>query len=365
MKLTVKKEELEKTLAEIANVVKKKQSIAIIQMAKMDFIGPDKNIMTITGTDLETTMVSGIILDAVEEPKSLCFDVHTLLNLLKSLAEQPITITYITQMKIMTSSGVYDIETSDPVDFPLIPEVDDKRNILLENKYLERIVRSASGSATDELKPIMNGVYVCVKNKILSIVATDANIMMVSDYEYDSTSEIDVIIPASAISSIKSILGKYADVNFAVDEKIIQIKRGTSKLLIRRVQGTYVNYKAVIGKKEDAETTIKVDIADILKCMKRITMVSQKDIIKMSTQGMFIQLESFDNDRNISAKETIAAETKGEIEIGLSYNKFSQLSNIVNAGNVEIYMTTPLRAMMLYPEKDSNFLMLVMPVMIS
>ena len=365
MKITVKKGDFEKTLSEVVGIVKKKATIQLIQMAKLEVIGKDKNIVAITGTDLETIIVSTIVLDEVIEPAEFCFDIHTLLGLLKSLPEQPIDLIYTSRVKIKTSTGIYDIDTMDSQDFPKLPEINEENSIILENKYLERIVHSATGAASDELRPIMCGVYVCLKNKMLNIVATDAHVMMVSDYEFDSENEFDCIIPAGGIGSIKSILGKYPDVNFYVDNKFIMIKRGTSKVITRRVEGQYVNYRVVIGKKEDAVSTVKIKIEDIIKPMKRITFVSQNELIKMKVSGMFIDLLSANKDTGIEANETIGAETSGEIEIGINYDKFSQITNIVNSGDLTIYMTTEQRALLLYPDADKNFMMLVMPVMIN
>ena len=61
MKLIVSKEQLEKVLTEVVIIIKKKATLPIIQMAKMEII-ENKKLMLITGTDLETTIVSGLIL---------------------------------------------------------------------------------------------------------------------------------------------------------------------------------------------------------------------------------------------------------------------------------------------------------------
>ena len=363
MKLIVSKEQLEKVLTEVVIIIKKKATLPIIQMAKMEII-ENKKLMLITGTDLETTIVSGLILDEVNESRELCFDIHTLIGLLKSLPEQPIEIIFEAQLKIKTSTGNYDIASNEATDFPKVPDVNEEDSIIIENKYLERIVHSSSAAANDDLRPVMKGVFIELKNKVFSIVSTDANIMMVTDYPYDSSKELAAIIPSTAIVSIKSILGKYPDVNLSIDEKSILIKRGTNKIIVRRVEGNYVNYRAVLSNPENATVTMKAKIEEIVRCMKRLTFVSQNDTVKLVLKEMFVELYSQNIETGIQATETMGAEISGELTIGVSYNKFSVITDIASSGNVTSYMTDPNRAMLLIPEKDEYFKMLVMPIML-
>lgn len=342
MKLTIGKNDFQKLLEDVSSVINKKAVLSIIQMAKLSFVEKENSyIMMATGTDLETTIVSAHILDTVEDPKAVCVDISTLLPLLKSMDEQPVELelTDTDMLIVKTTKGSYDIITQNAEDYPAEQTFENSTSYVISNSILKRIVDSSTASATDSLRPVMAGVLMKLQSNNLAIVATDAHVMIVSSFDNIEGQDMEVIIPGNAIRSIKAVVGRFEDMNMKLSDWNVMFTKGTIKYIIRCIDGKYPNYTAVLPDIDTCDVKFAVDSTEFKKTINRLRIVSNNDVILMKPNGMFLELSSKNADTKIQAKEEIASDAIGEIEICFMNSFINKILDLYGKSSITMHMT--------------------------
>jgi len=93
------------------------------------------NVLTITSTNLETTIITQLAVTA-DEDGIIAIPAKILLETIKALPEQPITLSVDenNSVKILSSFGVYKLSGDSAEDFPTPPEEDDVETLSLNSK---------------------------------------------------------------------------------------------------------------------------------------------------------------------------------------------------------------------------------------
>ena len=113
---------------------------------------------------------------------------------------------------------------------------------------LSGINRTVFATADDELRPVMNGIYVDITAEDLTFVASDGHkLVRVTTTESKGDGRSSFILPKKPANLLKSILPREngnVEVNF--DENNAYITMGNYKMGCRFVEGRYPNYNSVI-----------------------------------------------------------------------------------------------------------------------
>ncbi|HNI33735.1 MAG TPA: DNA polymerase III subunit beta, partial [Chitinophagales bacterium] len=120
MRFVVSSAQLFKNLQKIGGVISTNTVLPILEDFLFDI---DKNILNITATDLDTTMSVSMDVESKESFK-VAIPARILLDSLKALAEQPITIAVdetTNGIEITTDNGKYKLSGENSADFPKEP----------------------------------------------------------------------------------------------------------------------------------------------------------------------------------------------------------------------------------------------------
>jgi DNA polymerase-3 subunit beta len=364
-----------KHLQSVGKVLNAKNSLPILDNFLFE-VTIDK--LTMTASDLETTLISTLDIEEVSEEGSMCIEARRILDILKEFPEQPLKFdfdmeTYI--VKVFSDKGVFQIPGVGIEDFPALPEIEEeKRNsVQIESEILFKGITNAFfATADDELRPIMNGVFVEISNNSVTCVASDAH-KLVRYRRRDTMPEIEAsfILPKKSSSLFKSLLPREPEnqVKIEFDDKNAFFEFDTYKAVCRFVEGKYPSYNTVIP--ETSPIKIVVDRTDFLKTLRRVSVLSNQasNLIKLKLTSNNIEVSGQDIDYAISAVENLPCQYEGEeIEIGFkSIFLIDILSNLLT-DSVSIELADSTRAGLLLPVanelKDEDILMLIMPMML-
>ena len=329
MKFSVSSSALLSLLATTGKVISNKNTLPILDYFLLELSG---NTLQVTTSDLETTLVGQIEVDSVEREGTIAAPAKLMLDSLKEFPELPLTI-----------------------------DVNDKNGI---NKTI-------FATADDELRPVMNGIYINLAPNVLTFVGTDAHKLVKYEAETENEVTASFILPKKPANLLKSVLLKEDDaIEMAFDSKNALFKLKSHTLVCRLIEGNYPNYNAVIPANNPNK--VLVDRIELVNGIKRVAVCSNPttNLIRMDISGNQINLTAQDIDFSVSANETISCSYDGQaISIGFKSTFLVEILSNMETPTVVVELADSTRAGVFKPVYDdkqtSATLMLLMPMMIN
>ena len=248
MKFSVSSSALLSLLATTGKVISNKNTLPILDYFLMELKGDQ---LKVTTSDLETTLVGQITVDNVESEGMIAAPAKQLLDSLKEFAEIPLTIDCNDQtfeIKLNWKSGSLSIPGASAVSYPALPALaEDKKELTFDvDTLVNGINKTIFATADDELRPIMNGVYINIEPVSITFVATDAHKLVKYSSEQPSELTAAFILPKKPANLLKGMLLKEeAPVKVSFDSKNVLFNLKNHTLVCRLIEGSYPNYNAV------------------------------------------------------------------------------------------------------------------------
>lgn len=374
MKFVVSSSELLSHLSAISKVISSKSTMPILDNFLFQLTETE---LTITASDLESTLITSLELDNIEGEGAVAVPAKLITDTLKEFPEQPLTFqidgdSY--NVEIFSDNGKFSIMGQNAEDFPEQPQLDadGASSINVSHVVLQQgIEKTLFATADDELRPVMNGIYVELSPDFMSFVASDAH-KLVRYRRMDAKAEFEssFILPKKPASLLKNLLPKEEfDVKLEFDDKNAFFTLSNYKLICRLVEGNYPSYNSVIPTNNPNKMII--DRLNFFNTVKRVSVFSNaaSNLVKLNINENQLIVSAQDIDFSISAVERINCEYEGEeIEIGFKSTFLQEILTNISTGDVKVEMSDPTRAGLLLPaenEEDEDMLMLLMPMMIN
>ena len=333
-----------------------------------------ENVLTISATDLQTSMTTSLPVESKEEGK-IAIPSKILMETLKTLPDQPIAFTIDDNtfaIEISAGDGKYKLSGENGEDFPKIPVVENASSVNLPASVLaEAINKTIFAVSNDELRPAMTGVFCQLTPQHLTFVSTDAHkLVRYRRMDAKADSSASFILPKKALTLLKSSLPS-DDVNVSVEYNSTSafFRFGNINLICRLIDERYPDYEAVIPQNNTNKLTL--DRSLFLNSLRRVVIFANKTThqVRLRITGSELNISSEDIDFSNEAHERLSCQYEGDdMEIGFNAKFLIEMLNNLSGEEVTIEMSTPNRAGLLFPQTNDDkedVLMLVMPVMLN
>ncbi len=371
MKFIVSSADLLKRLSNINGVITTNPVVPILE----NFLFEIKSgLLTITASDLQTSMMTEIDVEAKEEG-SIAVPARILMDTLKNLPEQPVTISVDSEtysVEINSDNGRYRLAGENATDFPKVPEVTEADSVDISASVLSSAISNTIfATSSDELRPAMTGVYIKLDDTSTTFVATDGH-RLVRYRRVDVATEngMSLIIPRKALNLLKATLPT-EDTNVVMEYNAsnVYFHFNNIRMICRLIDERFPDYENVIPSENPITMTINKN--EFLSSLKRNSIYANKTThqIRLKITGSELTISAEDLDFSNEAKETLACDHDGEdIEIGFNAKFLVEMLSNVSSKSITLHMSAPNRAGLIIPaDKNDNedILMLVMPVMLN
>ncbi|UCS93719.1 DNA polymerase III subunit beta [Echinicola marina] len=371
MKFIVSSSALLKQLSGINGVVTTNPVVPILENFLFEI---KEGKLTITASDLQTSMMTEIDVEAKEDG-NIAVPARILIETLKNLPEQPVTFsidhdTY--SVEISSDNGRYKLAGENATDFPKIPSVTNATAVDMSTEVLSSAINNTIfATSNDELRPAMTGVYVNLSNTNATFVATDGHrLIRYRRVDIAAQDAASIIIPRKALNLLKSTLpAENVPVTVEFNNSNAYFKFGNIQMICRLIDERFPDYENVIPV--DNNNDMIIDKVEFLSSLKRIAIYANKTThqVRLKLTGSELQISAEDLDFSNEANERLSCEHEGEdIEIGFNAKFLVEMLNNISAKQVTLKFSAPNRAGLIVPsEKGENedILMLVMPVMLN
>jgi len=383
MKFVVSSVELLNYLQTINKVVSSKSTVPALDNFLFKL---EKGQLIATASDLETTLTTTIALDASEGEGVFALQAKILIDTLKEFPEQPLSFEIDLDnlvVKLNSQNGVYSFVAIDGNEYPKTHEAsgEDLVSITVASEVLfNGLNKTLFATADDELRIVMNGVFIEIGTSELTFVASDAH-KLVRYRRFDGKSDVEnsFILPKKPATVLKNILLKSkSEVGLDFDSKNAYFTVGKYKLVCRLVEGRYPSYNSVIPTNNPNKVII--DRASLYNTLKRVSVFANaaSNLIKFKLTNDQIEVSAQDIDFAISAKESLRCEYDGEgFEIGFKGSFLIEILANIESTNIVIELSDSTRAGLFFAATNEDestdelespvedVLMLLMPMMIN
>ncbi|MCD6201500.1 MAG: DNA polymerase III subunit beta [Bacteroidales bacterium] len=374
MKFIVSSHDLLNHLQSVSRVISSKNSLPILD----DFLFTlEKNLLTITASDLETTLITQMKIENAGEGGSVALPARLLTDTLKEFPDEPLTFEINLEtlgVEILAEQGKYNIVGQRAIEYPQIPEIKEAVITTMEidpEVLYNGITRTLFATANDDLRPIMNGIFFDMTPEQVIMVASDAHKLV--RYIRKGTGANQggsFILPKKPASLLKNILPREeATVVVAFDDKNASFVMSDHKLICRLVEGSYPSYNSVIP--QNNPNKLRVDREALLNSLKRVSVFSNQasNLVRLGVAGNQLTLSAQDLDFSVSASEWLNCQYEGDdMEIGFKSTFLMEILTNLPGEEVVFELADPTRAGIILPaiqeSEEDDLLMLLMPMMI-
>jgi len=374
MKFTVSSTGLLSHLQILNRVISSKNTLPILDNFLFKTEG---NILTITASDIETTLISSIEIDNQEGNGQIAVPAKELLSWLSVCPEQPITFDINDEnlsIKIFTAeNGNITPMGKNGDEYPeTLSNIESKGNLVLPAETLLRgISYTIYATGDDELRPVMGGINFDMTPEGLTIVATDGHkLIRFKANNVKSETATSFILPKKPANLLKSILPKESgDAKIDFDGKNAIFTLADFTMVCRLVDGRYPRYNDVIPQNNPNKAI--VDRLTLINALKRASVAANQasNLIKLQVKDNKIVVTAQDLDYSISAQENVNCQYQNdEISIGFKATYLIELLSNMEYQDIVLELTDARRACIMVPlenVENEEILMLLMPIMLN
>jgi len=373
MRLTISSNVLANKLAALSKVFNSKNSMPILDCYLFEVSG---DTLTLTASDSENVMTTKLQLDEVSGEGTFAINNRTILDAVKELPEQPLTIdvdmsTFAVQ--VIYLNGIYNFTAQSGEEYPRTqPLQDDSASIIIDSKTLNNdISRSIFATANEELRPVMNGIYFDLGQESLAIVASDGHkLVRTRNMSIKSDTPRSFILPKKPAGLLKNVLLKNDDdIVIRFDERNANVIYADGTLSCRLIEGRYPNYNSVIPK--DNPNQLTIDRLALLGVIKRVLPFASDSSqqIRLHIEMGKVVISSEDIDFYTSAKEELVSDYNGTtMDIGFKGTSLMEILSNLDSDEVVLELADPSRPCLVLPAQQpekEDVLMLIMPMLLN
>ncbi len=375
MKFVVSSMELLGHLQAISRVISSKNTLPILDNFLFSL---EEGKLEITASDLESTLITQVSLENTDGSGVIAIPARILNDTLKEFPDIPLTFEINVEtltIVIQSENGKFSIMGQNGAEFPQMPVIKDDQKQHLEldkDLILTAISKTLFATADDELRPVMNGIFLELSPDDITFVASDAHkLVRYKRTDASAGAASSFILPKKPAALLKNILPKEENnIVLEFDDRNASFTLTNYKLVCRLVEGNYPSYNSVIPTGNPFKVTI--DRLAMYNTLKRVSVFSNQasNLVKLAFKGNLLDVSAQDIDFSISANERISCQYDGEdMEIGFKSTFLIEILANLTSDEVILELSDPTRAGILLPSESGNenedTLMLLMPMMIN
>lgn len=298
MRIVVAKNIIENMLTHVQPFLEKKDNALITSHV---LIQTQQEKIQLRGTDQEIGLSTTSEYVKILEPGSVTANGKKLLDIIKILKEDEITLELIGDMlHIKQNNSKFKLPTFDANDFPTFISIENKAHVELDSMQLIRSLKKIT-PAIDNNNPKfeLNGALIDINSTQINLVATDTRRLALVTIMSQNAKELALIIPKKAIVEIQKLF--FDDIAIYYDETYLIIQSQNFQFFTKLINGNFPDYQRIIPT--DSKYTLSLQKNSMVEAIKMITTVSTD--IKVSFYSDRIVFQSLSDDNNDAQTEIL------------------------------------------------------------
>ncbi|MFL9583671.1 DNA polymerase III subunit beta [Stenotrophomonas sp. AB1(2024)] len=322
MRFTLQREAFLKPLAQVVNVVERRQTLPVLA----NFLVQVQNgQLSLTGTDLEVEMVSRIAVDDAQDGETT-IPARKLFEIIRALPDgSRITVSQSgDKITVQAGRSRFTLATLPANDFPSVDEVEATERVAIGEATLKELIeRTAFAMAQQDVRYYLNGLLFDLRGDALRTVATDGHRLALceTDLEKASGAKRQIIVPRKGVTELQRLLESGdREIELEVGRSHVRVKRDDVTFTSKLIDGRFPDYEAVIPIGADRE--VKVDREALRASLQRAAILSNEKYrgIRVEVSPGNLKISAHNPEQEEAQEEIEADTTVSDLAIGFNVN---------------------------------------------
>lgn len=319
-------------------------------------------------TDLEVGIRYVLTQVEVEKEGEVLVSLARLSGIVRESRDETIALELVENtLHIRGSDSHFQVYTSDPSEFPPVPELEGKADFEVSGEELRWMIdRTLFAAAKESTRYAIDGLLWERKGKQLKIVATDGRRLSMVGCEVEKAGEAESkgIVPSKAVSLFhRAVLNPEEKfrIKFLSNQVLLAGSRVTISSVL--VEGNFPKYEDVIP--QDCDKKVRLDTLQLLSATRRASLLTSEESravrLEFTTDKLVMQARAPEQGE---ATIEMAVDYKGDpLEIGFNPVFLSDMLKVVDSDEVLLELRDSNRPGLF--RNGERHLYVVMPVNLS
>jgi DNA polymerase-3 subunit beta len=368
VKLVVTQENLARGLQIVSRAVSARSTLPVLNNV---LLRTEDGGLKLTATNLEIGMTCWVA-GKIETDGAVTVPARLLADLVTGLpANEHVALELQAQGTLAIKAGRFEthVKGIDAEEFPAIPTAGDTPTTRIAQSALRQALSEVTfAAASDEARPILQGVLARFDGKSLTLAAADNFRIAVKTIEMlDAVEESSVVIPARSLNELLRVLSDTddpVDVSLSHARNQILFHLEGIDIVSRLIDGQFPNYQQILPKTHT--TTATVDRDQLLKAVKLASLIasSSANIVKLqigkeAEVGLTVSAAADIGDN----RSDVEAGVEGDgTTIAFNARYLVDVLQNVQTDRFVIELNGPLSPGVFRPVDDAQYVHVVMPV---
>jgi DNA polymerase III subunit beta len=378
MGLVIERASLMNALGLVQGIVERRTTVPILGHVLLE---PNSGSLVVSATDLEVGIRTEVACGAGKE-KSLTLNARKLFEIVREAAGDEVKLESLDNdwVELKCGRARFKMMGLDPRSFPAMPsqaaaksegtaaKKGVKAELPIDAAVLGVMIdKTIFAVSPDEARYNLSGVYVeSPAAGKARMVATDGHRLSMIERDVGGFKlEGGAIIPRKGLQELRKLLDQPGEeqVKLSLDGQLAYLKRGSTEVSMRLVEGEFPDYRGVIPKQSRHQVRIARD--DLMAAIKRAAIFSNERYhgVKFSLSAETLTVSSTSPEMG-EASETLDVDFKGEeFSIGFNANYVREALAVIPSGeDVMLGLSDDVSPGVLTTPSDSMFTYVVMPM---
>jgi DNA polymerase III subunit beta len=378
MGLVIDRAALQTALAMMQGIVERRTTVPILGHVLLE---PGSGSLRLSATDLEVGICTEIAARTAKD-KSITLNARKLFEIVREAEGDEVKLDTLDNdwVELKCGRAKFKMMGLDPRSFPAMPsqsvaKADGaaakkalKAELGIASTVLASMIdKTVFSVSPDEARYNLSGVYLEAAGPGgVRMVATDGHRLSMVEREAPGFSmEGGAIIPRKGLQELRKILDQTGDqdVKLSLDGQLAYMKRGSTEVSMRLVEGEFPDYRGVIPK--ESKHAIGVDRDALFAAIKRAAIFSNERYhgVKFALTSGSLTVSSTSPEMG-EASESLDVDFRGEeFAIGFNANYLREVLGVIPSGNkVELGLSDDVSPGVVRTEADTKFTYVVMPM---
>ena len=337
MKFSIPREALLAPIAQVVNVVERRQTLPVL--ANFLIEARDEGLR-ITGTDMEVELVARARAE-VAQTGSITVPARKLVDICKALPEGVQLNIQLNEDKLAIHAGRsrFTLATLPATEFPSSDQAESLASYSLNQGKLRWLVEKTSfAMAHQDVRHYLNGLLLEFRSGLVRAVATDGHRLALAEMEAEVRGEMrSLIVPRKGVMELNRILDDVDEpLNVVLGQGFLRVDRENIVMTTKLIDGRFPDYEAVIPLA--TEQALIIGQSEFTKALQRAAILSNEKYrgVRLDLQSGLVRVVAHNPQQEEAVEELEAEHDFDDLKVGFNVNYLLDALGSIDGDKVRI-----------------------------
>ncbi len=363
MKFSIPREALLAPIAQVVNVVERRQTLPVLANF---LIEANDDGLRITGTDMEVELVA-LANAEVAQTGSITVPARKLVDICKALPEGVQMNIQLNDDKLAIHAGRsrFTLATLPAGEFPSSDQAESLASYQISQGKLSWLVDKTSfAMAHQDVRHYLNGLLLEFREGGLRAVATDGHRLALGEMEADIRGEVrSLIVPRKGVLEMNRILEDVDEpLSVIIGQGFLRIDRERMVMTTKLIDGRFPDYEAVIPMATDQ--ALILDRAEMSQALQRAAILSNEKYrgVRLDLEPGTVRVVAHNPQQEEAVEEVESDHTFDSFKVGFNVNYLLDALNAIDGEKVRIALRDANSSCLVTAVDSDSVRQVVMPL---